>query len=68
MDYTPHTHTQLELIKNSTVAGYKATCKKKKKKSATFQCTSKEKSEMEIKKIIPFTRVSKRVKYLELKF
>ena len=51
----------LELINEfSEVAGYKINIQK----SAAFLYTNQELSEREIKKIIPFTIISKRIKYL----
>ena len=51
----------LELISEfSKVTGYKINTQK----SLTFLCTNNEKSEREIKESIPFTTVTKRIKYL----
>ena len=53
----------LELINEySKVAGYKENTQK----SLAFLCTNNEKTEREIKEIIPFTIVTKRIKYLEI--
>ena len=57
-----HTHIPklLELINDlSKVSGYKINAQK----SVLFVYTSNEQSEKEIKKIIPFTITSKRIKY-----
>ena len=52
----------LELINEySKVAGYKVNTKK----SLAFLYTNNEKTEREIKGIIPFTIATKRIKYLE---
>ena len=57
----PHTHTKLKLIKGfSKVSGYKINIKK----SVVFLYTNNEKFEKETRKIISFTIVSKRIKYL----
>ena len=51
----------LELIREfSKVAGYKINTQK----SLTFLYTNNEKSEREIKESIPFTTVTKRIKYI----
>ena len=53
----------LELISEfSKAAGYKINTQK----SLAFSCTNNEKSEREIKKSIPFTIATKRIKYLGL--
>ena len=55
------TRKLLELInKFGKVAGYKINAQK----SPAFLYTTDEKSEREIKKILPFTTVTKRIKYL----
>ena len=57
------TRKLLELINESgKVAGYKINTQK----SVAFLYTNNELSESEIKKTIPFTIVSKRIKYLEI--
>ena len=53
----------LELINEySKVSGYKINTPK----SLAFLYTNKEKTEREIKETIPFTIVTKRIKYLEI--
>ena len=55
------TRTQLELINEfGKVAGYKINAQK----SLAFLYTDDEKSEREIKKTLPFTTATKRIKYL----
>ena len=56
-----YTKKLLELINEfSKAAGYKINIQK----SVAFLCTNDELSEVEIKKMIPFTIASKRIKYL----
>ena len=58
------TRKLLELINEfGKVAGYKINAQK----SLTFLYTNDEKSESEIKKTLPFTIATKRIKYLEIK-
>ena len=53
----------LELISESSkVTGYKISTQK----SLAFLYTNNEKSEKEIKRLIPFTTATKRIKYLEI--
>ena len=55
------TRILLEIIKEySEVVGYKSNTQK----SLTFLYTNNEKTEREIKETIPFTRATKRIKYL----
>ena len=57
------TRKLLELINEySKVSGYKINTQK----SLAFLYTNNEKTEMEIKEIIPFTIAMKRIKYLEI--
>ena len=57
------TRKRLELIKEfGKVAGYKMNAQK----SLAFLYTNDEKSESEIKKTLPFTIATKRIKYLGL--
>ena len=54
------TRKLLELINEIKIAGYKINTQK----SLAFLYTNNEKTEREIKEIIPFTIATKRIKYL----